>query len=296
MGPSRITRRTRSPLRSERELDRTVDSNAIHSTQMVKARLLIWRAGRSCAHAATAGALCRSVFHDAQAFHGLRAVDRFRRACQLWTMRRAYRMDNRSVFTTPIESIAWLPKGVPKGEFCTDRSEYSRIANSAKRGALREGSTEDRGRIWCYWGRTYRRRSSTDPHAVRHASNKNVPLRLDVLGRHSKEAEPLLRRAPEGVEVAVTTQEVISTEQNAPPPNAIKCDVEGAEVEALRGTEKLLRTHHPWIVCEKHSETNEQDSRKFLRRLGYRIGSVESNHVLAVPEFVGSPMESSKTE
>jgi FkbM family methyltransferase len=130
-------------------------------------------------------------------------------------------------------------------------------------------------------------------HAVRHASNKNAPLRLDVLGRHSKEAEPLLRRALEGVEVAVTTQGVISTEQTAPPPNAIKCDVEGAEVEALRGAEKLLRTHHPWIVCEMHSETNEQDSRKFLRRLGYRIGSVESNHVLAVPEFVGTPMESS---
>jgi FkbM family methyltransferase len=81
--------------------------------------------------------------------------------------------------------------------------------------------------------------------------------------------------------------------QNAPPPNAIKCDVERAEVEAFRGAERLLRTHHPWIVCELHSEANEQDSRKFLQRLGYRTGSVDFNHVLAVPEFVGRPMESS---
>jgi FkbM family methyltransferase len=81
--------------------------------------------------------------------------------------------------------------------------------------------------------------------------------------------------------------------QNAPPPDAIKCDVEGAEVEAFRGADRLLRTHHPWIVCEIHSEANEQDARKFLRRLGYRIGSVDSNHVLAVPEFVGRPKESS---
>jgi len=84
--------------------------------------------------------------------------------------------------------------------------------------------------------------------------------------------------------------------QNAPPPNAIKCDVEGAEVEAFRGAERLLRAHHPWIVCEMHSKANEQDSRKFLRRLGYRIGSVDFNHVLAVPEFVGRPIESSETE
>jgi len=71
--------------------------------------------------------------------------------------------------------------------------------------------------------------------------------------------------------------------RSAPPPNAIKCDVEGAEVEAFRGAERLLRAHQPWIVCETHSEANERDSREFLARLGYRMDSVDTNHILAVP-------------
>jgi FkbM family methyltransferase len=71
--------------------------------------------------------------------------------------------------------------------------------------------------------------------------------------------------------------------KNSLAPDAIKCDVEGAEVEALRGAEMLLRTHRPWIVCEMHSESNEQRSREFLLRLGYRVDSVDTNHVLAVP-------------
>jgi FkbM family methyltransferase len=84
--------------------------------------------------------------------------------------------------------------------------------------------------------------------------------------------------------------------QGAPPPNAIKCDVEGAEVEALRGAERLLRTHHPWIICEMHSEANERDVREFLRQLGYRVDSVDSNHVLAVPSRTGSSTELSQTD
>lgn len=35
---------------------------------------------------------------------------------------------------------------------------------------------------------------------------------------------------------------------NAPPPDAITRDVEGAEGEALRDAEKLLPTHRPWMT------------------------------------------------
>ncbi|MGC1969684.1 MAG: FkbM family methyltransferase [Candidatus Acidiferrales bacterium] len=74
---------------------------------------------------------------------------------------------------------------------------------------------------------------------------------------------------------------------DAPPPDAIKCDVEGAEVEALRGAEKLLRTHHPWMICEMHSESNKQASRELLARFGYTVEMLDDNHALAVrkPEF-----------
>ena len=68
------------------------------------------------------------------------------------------------------------------------------------------------------------------------------------------------------------------------PPDAIKCDVEGAEVEALRGAEKLLRTYGPWIICEMHSESNEQASRELFSRFGYAVETLDCNHVLAVPK------------
>jgi FkbM family methyltransferase len=71
--------------------------------------------------------------------------------------------------------------------------------------------------------------------------------------------------------------------QSAPPPNAIKCDVEGAEVEVFLGAGNLLITHHPWIVCELHSRANDQAWRALVGRFGYSFESVDENHVLALP-------------
>jgi glycosyltransferase involved in cell wall biosynthesis len=158
---------------------------------------------------------CAVVFHDAQAFPGLRAVDRFRRACQLWTMRQAYRMTYRSIFTTPVENIAWLPKGSRKARFVPIGPNIPEFQIRSKE-ACRE---TDRPKTVAVFGVTGGEQIAREvreiAQAVRHASDKNTPLRLNVLGRNSKEAEPLLRRALEGVEVAVTTQGVISTEQIA---------------------------------------------------------------------------------
>jgi len=71
---------------------------------------------------------------------------------------------------------------------------------------------------------------------------------------------------------------------NAPPPDAIKCDVEGAEAEVLRGASEVLRNRHPWIVCEIHSERNGRSVREILSGAGYRIDSVDASHILAVPK------------
>lgn len=74
---------------------------------------------------------------------------------------------------------------------------------------------------------------------------------------------------------------------SAPPPDAIKCDIEGAEVEALRGAGKLLRASHPWILCETHSEPNDRAARELLQGFGYSVESVDSSHILALPQAAG---------
>lgn len=71
--------------------------------------------------------------------------------------------------------------------------------------------------------------------------------------------------------------------RDAPPPNGIKCDVEGAEVEVFRGAEKLLRAHRPWILCEMHSEANERAFRELLHTFQYTFQRVDGGHVLALP-------------
>lgn len=68
-----------------------------------------------------------------------------------------------------------------------------------------------------------------------------------------------------------------------PGPDAIKCDVEGAEVEVLRGAEKLIRSRRPCILAEMHSDANARSCRDFLRRVGYTIELVDDTHILAVP-------------
>lgn len=72
--------------------------------------------------------------------------------------------------------------------------------------------------------------------------------------------------------------------RTAPLPDAIKCDVEGAELEVLRGAENLLKTRRPWFLCEMHSEANSQAARDSLGRLGYACEWVDGNHILAKPK------------
>jgi FkbM family methyltransferase len=67
----------------------------------------------------------------------------------------------------------------------------------------------------------------------------------------------------------------------APPPDAIKCDVEGAELEALRGAENLLTTHPPWILCETHSEANNRAACDILSHFGYTFETEDGYHILA---------------
>lgn len=72
----------------------------------------------------------------------------------------------------------------------------------------------------------------------------------------------------------------------APPPHAIKCDVEGAELEVWRGAENLLRTRRPWILCEMHSQENDRACRELLGRLGYNFEAVDAQHVFAIPQQI----------
>ena len=68
-----------------------------------------------------------------------------------------------------------------------------------------------------------------------------------------------------------------------PLPTAIKCDVEGAEMEVLKGARNTLAKSRPWILCEMHSPENDRGAREFLVGLGYSLTEIDEMHLFAVP-------------
>jgi FkbM family methyltransferase len=71
-------------------------------------------------------------------------------------------------------------------------------------------------------------------------------------------------------------------------PDAIKCDVEGAEIEVLLGAKRILLEHRPWIVCELHSGANRIAAGEILKQFNYCIETIDDNHFLALPD---APLE-----
>jgi FkbM family methyltransferase len=87
------------------------------------------------------------------------------------------------------------------------------------------------------------------------------------------------RSAPGTIRVeAVSVDECL---HKSGPPDFIKCDVEGAEVEVFRGAERLLNERWPIILCEMHGDKNRQTLLRMFENLGYRCEPCGKNHVLA---------------
>jgi FkbM family methyltransferase len=90
--------------------------------------------------------------------------------------------------------------------------------------------------------------------------------------------------ADEGVEVPVVTlDEVVASY----PPTLIKIDVEGAEIDVLKGAEQTLLEYRPVIVCEVHATASECSELLTVAR--YEIVELERDagglpHLLALPE------------
>lgn len=74
------------------------------------------------------------------------------------------------------------------------------------------------------------------------------------------------------------------------PPSVIKCDIEGAELDALIGAKATLARHHPKILLATHGEKVHKECCDFLLELGYSVDSLEkdvlpaeSNELIALP-------------
>lgn len=60
-------------------------------------------------------------------------------------------------------------------------------------------------------------------------------------------------------------------ERGYPPPQVIKIDIEGGEIAALNGMQRLLAEVHPLILLETHNQTCTETAWEILTHLGYQV-------------------------
>ncbi len=143
---------------------------------------------------------------------------------------------------------------------------------------------------------------SIHPVAVR---GRAGPVEL-FQGRHPGGATVSERDRPADLRsVAIVpglTIDGLVDQQGLPPPNLVKIDVEGAEVEVIRGMSALIERHHPVVVCEIDDRTEGAlDAKRrqvtdALEDLGYELADLQPSysgsrslvvHLLARPVLPG---------
>lgn len=85
-----------------------------------------------------------------------------------------------------------------------------------------------------------------------------------------------------GLEVPLVSLDDLLARGALRPPTLIKMDVEGAELQALRGAQQLLKAYRPRIMLSVHSAQLKQDCSRLLLDAGYvLIPSAKPGQILA---------------
>jgi hypothetical protein len=138
-----------------------------------------------------------TVFHDVAPYPGERLIDRIRRVCQLWVLRKAYGWTRASVVTVPMEEVAWLPQPPMRADFIPIGANIPAIpafhtlscnGDSAK--TIGVFTVTDAGDI--------SQEVLAITQAAKVAANHLPHVRLVTLGRGSRESEPKFRKALAG--------------------------------------------------------------------------------------------------
>jgi len=73
-----------------------------------------------------------------------------------------------------------------------------------------------------------------------------------------------------------------------PPPNLIKCDIEGAEYDALQGASEILATHRPTIFLSTHGPELHRACCRLLTGLRYRLSPLDALPLSRTTEVIAT--------
>ena len=93
-------------------------------------------------------------------------------------------------------------------------------------------------------------------------------------------------RSNQQIQVRAVSLDQWLDKQKSSPPSVIKIDVEGAELQVLRGAKQTLGTHKPKLFIEIHSRPLARQCEEILKNLSYSIFVLETNRI---PNFHSEP-------
>jgi glycosyltransferase involved in cell wall biosynthesis len=155
-----------------------------------------------------------TVFHDFAPYAGTRWVDRIRRACQLWVLRRAYGLTRACVLPVPTEQVSWLPQPARKASFIPVGPNIPAVP--ARDRSSRNGhGLKTIGVFGVTDGGDISPEVSAITEAAIAATKHVCQVRLVTLGRGSRESEAEFRKALVGSSIEYQALGILPAEEVA---------------------------------------------------------------------------------
>jgi glycosyltransferase involved in cell wall biosynthesis len=154
------------------------------------------------------------VFHDTTGFHGERLIDRIRRGCQQWVMRRGYDMASVCIFTIPPDRVRWLRKDPDKATFVPIGANVPSLIDSD----LSCASAETNGAATvAVFGVTEPPNAQpeveTIAYVMRQVAQSRKGVRLLVFGRGAEAAGEPLREALQNTPLTLDVRGILEEQQ-----------------------------------------------------------------------------------
>jgi len=88
------------------------------------------------------------------------------------------------------------------------------------------------------------------------------------------------------IEVLAVSLDAVVFEQRLPAPDVIKMDIEGGEVHALAGAQRVLKAFHPAVFLATHGADIHQTCCSLLRDMGYVLEAIDGRRLDETDELL----------
>jgi glycosyltransferase involved in cell wall biosynthesis len=159
------------------------------------------------------GRRCAVVFHEPVAPERPRWIDKIRGACQDWVIRALHARAERSIFTSPLDKIGWLPAGDSRAAFIPIGANIPEHSLNGSRPHMPSGNRRTVA-VFCLSDAPNRSREIGDiAHSIRSLAMNGTELQLVFLGKGTAEANAEIERAFEGANTKISNLGVLPAEE-----------------------------------------------------------------------------------